>query len=242
MIGVIRSEFTKLFSSPLCVLGIFGSVLIAPTVVFFASLNLASTMVIARDIVSQSLRSLVLGQAGTAVLAAGLFGQEYTHSCLRTTFLAVPKRIKLLSAKLIVLTIVVVFTGFISGALSLVIGIIQYGIAVNSWLILEYMGYVVYAMISWVQISWLCAGISVSTKTLITPINVMLPLVFGLSQMLYSFLNLAKFLPDLATINLFLVPKVSGFLDIGTGICVQFIWVLLFATIAASIALRSDVR
>ena len=243
MIGVTKSEFVKISSFPLCMVGIIGSVFIAPTVIFFTGFDTANIVgVLAEDIVSQSLRSLMLGQVGAVILAAGLFGQEYDQSCLRTTFLAVPKRLKLLSAKLIALTIVVMFTGIISGALSLVVGIIRFGIMVNSELVLWYMIKVICAMVSWIQISWLCAAISVLTKTLITPIAVMLPLILGLSQMLYSFLNLAKLLPDLATINLFLGSEVPGFLNIGGGILVQFVWVLLFATAATSITLYRDVR
>jgi hypothetical protein len=65
-----------------------------------------------------------------------------------------------------------------------------------------YVTKVTFAKISWVQIVWISAGLSMLTKTLTIQIAIMLPLIFSISQLLYSFFWPAKFLPDLATMNL----------------------------------------
>jgi ABC-type transport system involved in multi-copper enzyme maturation permease subunit len=196
----------------------------------------------AQEVVSECMRALILGQAGIVLAAAGFVGQEYEQSCLRTTFLAVPKRIKTLGAKWIVLTTIVALAGIISGLLCLTVGSIQYNCELTFRLVVGFVVSNLLAMISWVQIAWISAGLSMLTKTLVVPIAIMLPLVFSLSQMLYSLFKPAKFLPDLAAINLFFTPKTAEFLDVWSGISVQFVWAVLFGVTSVWLTLRRDVR
>lgn len=243
MRGTIRSEWTKFYSYPWCSVGIVGAILTAPVVLLVMGANIPSGLELsAQDVISECMRALILGQAGIVLAATGLFGQEYEQSCLRTTFLAVPKRMKVIRAKWIVLTTIVVLTGIISGLLSLAIGIIQYNCDLTFGLMAGFVASVLLAMISWVQMAWISAGLSMLTKTLVAPIAIMLPLVFSLSQMLYALFKPAKFLPDLAAINLFLTPKTAAFLDVWPGIAVQFAWVILFGAISVWLTLRRDVR
>jgi len=239
----IRSEWSKFRSYPWCTVGIIGAILTAPIVLLVMGANISGgTELSVQDVISQCMRALFLGQAGIVIAAAGFFGQEYEQSCLRTTFLAVPKRIKTIGAKWIILAMIVVLSGMISGLVSLAVCIIQYNCDITFRLVAEFMVGVALAMISWAQMAWISAGLSMLTKTLITPIAIILPLVFSLSQMLYSLFKPAKFLPDLAAINLFLIPKTTNFLDVWPGITVQFAWVVLFGVTAVWLTLRRDVR
>ena len=243
MRGTIRSEWTKFYSYPWCAIGIIGAILTAPVVMLVMGANSSiGAELSAQDVIAGCMRALILGQAGIVLAAAGFFGQEYEQSCLRTTFLAVPKRIKTIGSKWIVLTIIVVLAGIISGLLSLIVGTLQYNCDMTFRLVAGFLASVMFAMISWVQIAWISAGLSILTKTMVAPIAIMLPLVLSLSQMLYALFKPAKFLPDLATINLFLTPKTATFLDVWPGITVQFAWVVLFGATAVWLTLRRDVR
>lgn len=241
MRGVLRSEWTKFYSYPWSAFGLIGATLIAPVVLFFMSmsneLNLQTS-----DVLALCLRTLFLGQVGVAVTAAGFFGQEYSHSCIRTTFLAVPSRKKVIVAKLIVLLISVILAGMISALLSLVVGVFQFNSELTFNLTVKYTVNVTLAMLSWMQMAFITSSLSVLTKSLVAPIAIIISLILGLSQLLLSISTLAKYLPDLATMNLFLTSNTTTFLDTWSGITAQFAWVILLGIAAAWLTLRRDVR
>lgn len=70
-------------------------------------------------------------------------------------------------------------------------------------LIIRLLGSISLPILSWIQLAWITSALSIITKSLIAPIAIMLPLILGLSQMLFAISQLAKFLPTLATLNLF---------------------------------------
>lgn len=153
MQGAIRSEWIKFRSYPWCTVGIIGAILTAPIVLLVMGANISGgTELSVQDVISQCMRALFLGQAGIVIAAAGFFGQEYEQSCLRTTFLAVPKRIKTIGAKWIILAMIVV----LSGLVSLAVGIIQNNCDIIFRLVAEFMVSVAIAMISWVQMARGC--------------------------------------------------------------------------------------
>lgn len=244
MIGVLRSEWTKFYSSPWCMAGMIGAILVAPVIVLImmssnVSNELSSTT---SNMLSQCLSALILGQLGIVIMAASFFGQEYEQSSLRTTFLVVPSRMKIFRAKLIVLTIVAIFTGMLSSLLCLTVGIINYDCSLTFQLATNFMGNVAIVMICWIQIAWLSLTLSVLTKSQVVPIAIMGSLVFGLGDMLFLISKFAKYLPVLAAKNLFLTPDTPMFLDTWQGVAIQFAWVVLFGANAIWLILHRDVR
>lgn len=241
MPGILRSEWTKLSSYPWSVFGLIGAILTAPVVLFLMGIvNKANLQT--NDILALCLRALYLGHVGVAVTAAGLFGQEYSRSGIRTTFLAVPARMRVIAAKLIVLSIFVVLAGMISAILNIAVGNFQFNGEITFDLIAEYMEQVILAMLSWVQIAFITSSLAVLTKSLVAPIAVMVSLLLGLSQLLLKFFTLAKFLPDLAAMNLFLTPGTTAYLDTWSGVTVQFAWLMLLGIFAVWVTMRGDVR
>lgn len=107
---------------------------------------------------------------------------------------------------------------------------------------MQLLGRVSLCVISWIQLAWITSALSILTKSLIAPIAIMFPLVLGLSQMLFDFSCFAKFLPTLATINLYTIPTVSIYLDKWSGLAVQFSWAVLLVAISAWLFLFRDVR
>ncbi|MGL6199529.1 MAG: ABC transporter permease [Lachnospiraceae bacterium] len=241
MQGILRSEWTKLSSYPWSILGLIGAILTAPVVLFLMGIvNRANLQT--NDVLALCMRTLYLGHVGVAVTAAGLFGQEYTHSGIRTTFLAVPARMKVVAAKLIVLSISVVLAGMISAILSIAVGNFQFNGEITFNLMSEYMEHVTLAMLSWVLIAFITSNLAVLTKSLVAPIAVMISLILGLSQLLLKFFTLAKYLPDLAAMNLFLTPGTTEYLDTWAGVTVQFAWFMLLGILAVWVTMRGDVR
>jgi ABC-type transport system involved in multi-copper enzyme maturation permease subunit len=263
MLGIVKSEWTKFRSSPWCMLGALAAILITPIVVVVmmsgdatlaeavsgGGAALQSTLgsgaeltSLQQSLIANCLRATMLAQAGIVVAAAALFGQEYENSSLRTTFLAVPNRTKVLAAKWLLITIIAILAAMISGLLGLLVGVIQYGCNPSFFLLTKFAGLVLPATASWIILAWISAGLSVLTKSLIVPIAIMLPLLLGLSQLLHLFVEAAKFLPDLAAINLFLVPPTPTYLDAWLGVIVQLTWAVTLGALAIHRTLRRDVR
>lgn len=140
------------------------------------------------------------------------------------------------------ITIIVVITGIFSSILSLIVLSFQHDIEWTSSLILELIGSVSLGILNWIQLAWIASTISIMTKSMITPIAIMLPLILGLSQMLFMLTQLVKFLPTLATMNLFTIPAVTIYLDKWSGLAVQFSWAVLLFTISAWLFLYRNVR
>ncbi|WII36543.1 ABC transporter permease [Paenibacillus thiaminolyticus] len=239
MYAALRSEKTKFFSFGWCILGVIGAIIV-PLLFLLTS----DTPQIGRekDILSLCLQALYLGQPGIIVASAGYFGQEYSHSALRTTLLTQPSRLKLLCAKFVNITIVVIFTGIASSVLSIIILFFQHDMEWTGSLMMRLLGSISLVILNWIQLAWITSALSIMTKSLIAPIAIMLPLILGLSHMLFAISQLAKFLPTLAAMNLFSIPAVHIYLDIWSGLAVQFSWVLLLLTISAWLFSYRSVR
>ncbi|MNY37816.1 hypothetical protein D3C86_1724020 [compost metagenome] len=144
--------------------------------------------------------------------------------------------------KLVNIAIIVVFTGIVSSVLSLIVLFFQHDMEWTGSLMIRLLGSISLSILSWIQLAWITSAVSIMTKSLIAPIAIMLPLILGLSQMLFAISQLAKFLPDLATMNLFSIPAVNIYLDKWSGLAVQFSWVVLLLTISAWLFSNRNVR
>lgn len=239
MYSVLRSEKIKFFSYGWCVLGVVGAIIIP--VLYLLTTDkpkIGGEM----ELLSLCMQALYLGHPGIIVAGAGCFGQEYSHSALRTTLLTQPSRLKLLCAKFVNISIIVALTGIVSSVLCLIVLMFQYDIEWTSSFMIRLLGSISLGILSWIQLAWITSALSIITKSLIAPIAIMLPLMLGLSQMLFSLSQLAKFLPTLATMNLFTIPAVNIFLDKWPGLAVQFSWVVLLLTISAWLFSHRNVR
>lgn len=239
MYAVLRSEKIKFFTFGWCILGVIGAIIV-PLLFLLTS----DTPKIGREkeILSLCLQALYLGQLGIIVASAAYFGQEYSHSALRTTLLTQPSRIKLLCVKFVNITVITVFTGIVSSVLSLLVLFFQHDMEWTGTFMIRSLGSISLGILSWIQLAWITSALSIMTKSLIAPIAIMFPLILGLSQMLFSLSQWAKFLPTLATLNLFSIPAVNTLLDRWSGLSVQFSWVVLFLIISSWLFLYRNVR
>ncbi|HLR70841.1 MAG TPA: ABC transporter permease [Pseudogracilibacillus sp.] len=239
MYAVLRSEKTKFFSFGWCIMGIIGANLV-PVIFLLTS----STPIIGgeKGMLSLILQSHYLGQLGVVVGSASYFGQEYSPSVLRTTLLIQPYRVKLLFMKFVNITVIIVLTGIVSNLLGLTFLFLQHDLVWTNSFGLRLVESISPTMISWILIAWIASALSIITKSLITPIAIMLPLILGLSQMLLQVFQLAKYLPTLATMNFYTLAPVGIYLDKWLGLGVQLLWALVLVGIASWLFALRGVR
>jgi hypothetical protein len=238
---ILRSELIKFFSYSWCFWGVLGTIFVAPLILFFSGTGNVQTLTTS-DLLVASLRNLFLSQAGLAIVAASFFGQEYSHAYLRTSLLAIPARMKLALSKMILLVLIVFGVGLISSLMCLGISLIQYKAILTFSIVSKFMIKVGIGMLSWLLITWLTAALTIVTKSQIIPMAVMFPLILGLSQMLLLMTKFAKYLPDLATMNLFLSGNAKIFLTGYQGLGIQLIWTVCFFILALGLFQYRDVR
>ncbi|MGO2742329.1 MAG: ABC transporter permease [Pseudolactococcus laudensis] len=194
------------------------------------------------SLLSASLRNLFLSQAGLVIIAASFFGQEFSNAYLRTTLLTIPSRMKLVISKILVLSIIVLGIGIISNLICLGIIIGQYQRILTFPLVNNFLTQVMIAMLSWLFITWLTASLILVTKSQTIPIAIMFSLILGLSQMFAALTKFAKYLPDLATMNLFFSNHAPNLLNGYQGLLVQFFWTLNCFIIGLLLIHYQDVR
>lgn len=176
------------------------------------------------------LKALQLSQIFAVILGASITGQEYTESALRTSLLAVPRRAQLFWSKTVLVIVAVSISYFsIIGIAAL---IFTPKIAVDT---------IVAAGASWFGLALVAAFLATACRSIVVPLATMLPLILGLSMIIHAITPLARFLPDLATMTIF-IKSHPQLLSRELGGLVLTIWA--FTTgIAAFITLtRSDVR
>ena len=239
--NILQSETIKFFSYNWCLFGTIGTILIAPLVLFFSGTGNEQSLV-TTEVLSASLRNLFLSQAGLVIVTASFFGQEYSHSYLRTTLLTIPSRMKLIITKMILLTVLVWIVGILSSLVCLGVGAIQFNSILTLPLIFGFLTKVTITMLSWTLITCITASLTIITQSQILPIAIMFSLILGLSQMLFAMTPFAKYLPDLAAMNLFFTTNTTTLLNGSRGLLVQFVWSLFLSLIAFGLIQYRDVR
>lgn len=237
--NIIKSEFLKLYSYNWCFFSLIGTVLIAPLLLFFSE---DEQLLITNEVLSTILRNLFLSQAGLVILTASFFGQEYSHSYLRTTLLTIPSRMKFIITKMTLLIFIVCIIGLLSSLMCLIIGVIRFNSILTIPIILNFLGKISVSMLSWMLISWITASLTIITQSQIVPSAIMFSFILGLSQMLLAVTEFAKYLPDLASMSLFFISTSNNLLNSHQGILVQFIWALSLGIIALYLFQHRDVR
>lgn len=244
MLNVFKSEWIKFSSQPLSLLGAVGTIIIAPiafTMMIIIN-NPNQVIMESREIVAFGLQSLMLSQVGIVIMASSYWGAEYEHATLRTTFLSISSRKQVISVKFILLSVITILAGVTSFILIWILSTIAYEEPLSSFLYNEYMTRIILFLISWLQISWICSGLTVISKSKILTISIMFPLFLGLSRMMYLITPLVKYLPDLATINVFSIVEITSFLSIRNGLLVQTTWAIISLCIATLLIIHRDTR
>lgn len=103
MSGILKSEWLKFYYYPWCRAGAIGTVTLPPIVLLLARNRLVENASV-ESFLSLYFRVLLIGQVCIVVASASLFGQEYVALSLRPTYLKITSRLKVMVAKSIVLS------------------------------------------------------------------------------------------------------------------------------------------
>lgn len=236
---IFHSETIKMLSYRWCVFAIGCLVLISPIVLMCSESyegNEQSTVIVA------VLQMLYLSQIGAALIGGTIMGQEYAHSALRTSLLAVPSRKGLLIVKLMLLSVVVILSMSVATFLCLLWMVCNNDVVITYDLVITLAKHLVPVIISGLEVAVISAGLSIIFRSIVIPIAIMLPMILGLSQILFSFFVISKYTPVLATLNVFIVPSNEALLNNGFGLMVQLIWAVAILLIAGNQFIRRDIR
>lgn len=227
----------KIFFLPLVCIWLYSSYLLTCPHTFFNGQE-GELLNQSENISSLCLRFQYLGHIGVIISISGYFGQEYTHTSLRTTLLANASRINLLFTKKAVTAITILLSNFLSGLFCLFVAFCQYNAAfseMNSFIQAFF-----YTNISWLTLGFLSASLVILSRSMVIPYCYFFPLVLGLNQLLLTIGKWAKFLPDLAGMNLFLIPNQNIFLAAANGIFVQLCLAILFGLFSTYLFCQRD--
>ncbi|MFE1468964.1 ABC transporter permease [Nocardiopsis dassonvillei] len=188
--------------------------------------------------------AIMYGQAGMVVLGVLAVSGEYTGGQLRTSLLAVPDRPRLLLAKAtaVVLAALPVAAVTVTAAFAAT----QFGLGEHGYPLADVVGGPVPgalagAVLYWVLLALLAAGLTVVARNAIVPLTVLISTVLALSFFLSMLTDAADYLPDRAGGQMFLLggPNRTDLSALQGG-AVMAAWVVLVWAAAVWLFRRRD--
>ncbi|MHC5216373.1 ABC transporter permease [Enterococcus sp. LJL128] len=240
---IIKSEWTKFSSARWCLFALLLTLSLPAVILLFKNSSLtAEDSWSASELIVQSRQVLFQGQAGLIVSAAYFFGQEYSFHSLRTTLLTEPFRKKVLLAKYLLLSVVGIGASLLSGIICVLLLSTLNDLPFSTAFLLHSLLEFFPVLLSALLLTWLTGALAITFKSFILPFVLLISLLLGFSQMLLAMTEWAKFLPDIAVMNLFLDESSPFFLEVETGVICQFLWVFVFGFYSSWQWLVRDVR
>ncbi|RSS45652.1 ABC transporter permease [Streptomyces sp. WAC08241] len=192
----------------------------------------------ALDPVGLSFTGLQFGQVPLVVLAVLAVGGEYGTGMIRTSLAAVPRRGRLLAAKLTALGTTGLVWGLVTGAVALFAGSAALGAPapLHAEAVRALAGAGAYAGL----LAVLAGALTFVVRRSLAALGVLLPLLFVVSGALAAtpeLRSLARLLPDRAGLRLMQTHQEAGDLSPAAGGAVLLLWAALTAA-GAHLALR----
>ncbi|MEU4692568.1 hypothetical protein [Actinoplanes sp. NPDC023714] len=247
--SLVHAELRKLLGLPTAWIGIVLGLLAAPALVVLNASAARSAVAegLTQDPSDIGFQYLGIGLLGAMILGVVVVSSEYTPTGddtpgarqMSATLLAAPRRIRLLTAKGIALSLVTGVQGTITAAATLVLTEQVHGSLVPA----PTPGRVAAAVLYWVLIGLLASAITLLTRNGIVTLAVLVvnSTVVSLSYLLTKVTPWAAYLPDIVGAHMFLrsidVPVEIGPVTAGA---VMTTWVAGLLAIAAVLFRRRD--
>jgi ABC-type transport system involved in multi-copper enzyme maturation permease subunit len=125
MMDILRSEWTKIRSvrSTMGTLAVTALLTVGlGALLSFASVSSANGPIPASDAIQSSLLGIMLASVSIATLGVLVISGEYRTGSIRTSFMAVPKRLRLLTGKIVVFTATALVVCTASAAAAVLVG------------------------------------------------------------------------------------------------------------------------
>jgi len=236
MLGALRAEWVKFRSSGLCVASV-ASALVVPGVLAYLLLR-QSPDANGSFAVLSCLYASQFSQFCAIVLGAGMAGLELRGSSLRTSLVAVPRRLDLLGAKVIIFGILCLLASFIGNLVAVISSVVPR--TSDTELLRQVIRLSARCTISWVMLGLLALLLTIVVRSSVASIAVLGLLLLGGSQVIRLATEWARFLPDMAGMGLFVDD--SSFLKPWPGVAVQAAWVVVALVCAGYLFVHRDVR
>ena len=223
----ITAELTKLRTLPVALWAMAAALLLPPALAVMMGLAQAgSRSLAAMNPEGQGFEVAGFGQPVVILLAAVIAGSEYRNGLLRSSHLAVPHRVRLLAAKVIVIAATAFALAVASTTLAVLLrqaalgddGVPPGEFTVGMWLNVLSVG------VNWMLIALISAALTVLARSALLPVIVLVPLVLGLGVALLPVLPWLKYAPDLAGLQLLSRYPGIGLLDPIPGAVVMAAW------------------
>lgn len=173
---------------------------------------------------SKLTQSFYLGQVWFVVLSVLYFGQEFLKSTLRTSLVSSPNRMVFLSSKLLCLFSWIFILLFISTILSFFILQVLFDLSLDVNTIVVLTGFLLPAYISIIELCFITVALVIITRSIITPMVIILSMILGLGHLLMQYSKVMSLLPVLATMNSFLLLRTDEYLSVIEGLLCQGFW------------------
>jgi ABC-2 type transport system permease protein len=233
-VAALRAEFAKLRGSrgPLIALALFPAISIAVAALDGASANHAiatHSKLLAGDFTPQQagLDGILYGQVALIALGVLAVTGEYATGMIKLSLLAVPRRGVFLAAKATALAVVataVAAPTTVAGYLTTQLALGKYGASIGSAGVPRALaGGVAYLVL----ICLFSAGFAAITRSTVTPLAILIPLVLigsHLLTLLGATKALARYFPDQAGDQMLTVRATAGGLSPLAGLAVLMAW------------------
>jgi len=240
MRAAIAAEWVKFRSYPLCLISCSVTVCLPFALSLLLARVQSDTKLTDQAAMYCCLRGMQLGQIGIVVVCAAISGQEFHGSSMRTAFLAVPRRTKLLCAKLCLSAMVSGVVCLVSGSLGYIALVTIYHISISQRILTHAIVLQMGACVSWILVGCIALCLSIVARSLLVSIAVLGVLIAGASQLLLMLTSIAKYLPDMATMRVF--TDDPTFLSPAAGFTVQLVWAIVMGGGARSAYFKYDIR
>ena len=239
IIALLKSEWIKFRSYYLAL----GAALVALVAVPFFLMNLdySQTAVGQTKALSEALHALYLAQPVIVIFASLYFAQEFVKSGMRTNFLTVSNRKAWLAGKFLFLAVLLLILYSIMIGSCFLVMLARFDLDFSWSLLGKFLYYSSFGLLSNLFLALLAAGLALLFQSWVVPVSVLFPLLIGLSRLLATFIKEAKYLPDLATLNLFEYEGLQNSIDL-SGLGIQLFWLALIWSSAIFLTLKRDVR
>ena len=237
--ALLKSEWIKFRSYYL----VLGAAFVALAVVPFFLMNLdySQTAVGQTKALSEALHALYLAQPVIVIFTSLYFAQEFVKSGMRTNFLTVSNRKAWLAGKFLFLAVLLLVLYSVMIGSCFFVMLARFDLDFSWPLLGKFLYYSSFGLLSNLFLALLAAGLALLFQSWVVPVSVLFPLLIGLSRLLATFIKEAKYLPDLATLNLFEYEGLQNSIDL-SGLGIQLFWLALIWSSAIFLTLKRDVR
>ncbi|MFF5077921.1 hypothetical protein ACFY36_12775 [Actinoplanes sp. NPDC000266] len=242
---MVTVEMRKLLGLPTAWAGLILGTLAAPALVLVNAPAMRRAIAEGRDVTDLGYQNLGIGLLGAMILGVVIVSSEYTRTGdtpgarqLTTTLTAQPRRMRLLAAKGVALTLVTAVQGALTATMTVALTRAVHGTSVAPWSVGRIAGAVLY----WMLLGLMAYAITLATRNGVITLTLLImnASVVSVSYLLTKVTSLARYLPDIVGAHMFLRGGPDERVAPVTAALIMTAWVAAMLAGAAVLFHRRD--